>query len=484
MAGDELLREVADLNVSAVGPDGRVFRHGGDEFVAVSRGDAATADALGARLCDLARTTGRFTLSVGVAVASTVDDAALAVADSALYEVKRHGRDAHRIAVQDRRTGDPALPPRQVAGWTVPASLVDEIHEVVFTTDVTGRWTFLNRAWEQLVGVGARESLGDVLEARVHADDVAACRDTMAALLSGAAADVRAQWRWTTAAGSTRWCELWARPMRAPGGELIGAAGTLTDVTVRRAAEHALRTQLGLSTVISSVLERFASLEGGADIDEAIDEALARLGRFAGVDRSYLFRFAPDMSSASNTHEWCAEDIEPQADGLQGIPIALVEDWLPSLRVGRAVHVPRVADLPAHMADLRASLEDQNIRSLVIVPLLTATRLIGFLGFDAVTRERGGPSSRSICCAWSRTRWSASSRATTRPSGWPARHSSIRSPAYPPARRSWRASSRSSTRPTGRRRPWSSPTSTRSRSSTTAWDTTPATTCCEGWSTG
>jgi len=388
VAGDELLREVADLIVATVGVGGRVFRHGGDEFIAVCPGDASTADMLGARLCAVARTTGRFTLSVGVTVASTVDDTTLAVADSALYEVKRGGRDAHRVLVHDRLIGAAVRPPRQEAGWTVPASLVDELHEVVFTTDMTGRWTFLNQAWEELVGVGARESLGDPLEARVHADDVVACRDTMAALLSGNVADVRAQWRWTTAAGGVRWCELSARPLRTPAGEAIGTAGTLTDVTARRAAEQALRTQLGLSTVISSVLERFASLGGGDDIDGAIDEALARLGRFAGVDRSYLFRFAADMSSASNSHEWCAEGIEPQIDGLQDMPIALVEDWLPSLRVGRAVHVPRVADLPVHMADLRASLERQSIQSLVIVPLLTARRLIGFLGFDAVTRER------------------------------------------------------------------------------------------------
>lgn len=383
-----MLREVADLIVAAVGSEGRVFRHGGDEFIAVRPGDDTTAEVLGARLCDVARSTGRFTLSVGITVATTVDDTALAVADSALYEVKRRGRDDHQVVVHDLVVDDPFLPSRQEVGWRVPARLVDEIHEVVFTTDLEGRWTFLNRAWEDLVGVATRDSLGDPLEARVHADDLPACWDTMAALLSGASADVRAQWRWTTATGETRWCELWARPLRTPTGDVIGAAGTLTDVTARRAAEQALRTQLGLSTVISGVLERFASLDGGADIDQAVDDALARLGRFAGVDRSYLFRFAADMSSVTNTHEWCADGIEPQIGGLQEMPVALVEDWLPSLHVGRAVHVPRVADLPGHMADLRASLESQSIRSLVIVPLLMATRLIGFLGFDAVTRER------------------------------------------------------------------------------------------------
>lgn len=68
------------------------------------------------------------------------------------------------------------------------------------------------------------------------------------------------------------------------------------------------------------------------------------------------------------------------------IPIALVEDWMANLRAGRAVYIPRVRDLPDGN-ELRATLEAQDIRSLVLVPLAAGPRLIGFLGFDAVARE-------------------------------------------------------------------------------------------------
>jgi diguanylate cyclase (GGDEF)-like protein/PAS domain S-box-containing protein len=387
VAGDRMLCEVADNLVRAAGPHGRVFRVGGDEFVlVVPARDEAAAASFGASLCDEARESDRFTISVGIAVTQRLDRAAVALADTALYQVKRRGRDGFQIG-RNAEAAEDAPESSQDAVWAVPTSLAEEVHEVVFTTDASGRWTFLNRAWDELVGVASDDSLGRVLFDWVHDDDVEACVAGFEDLWAGETDALRTELRWTTAAGGTRWFELWARPLHTPKGAVIGAAGTLTDVTTRRAAEDALRRQLGFSTVITRVLERFASLERDS-VDDGIDEALEQVGRFAGVDRSYLFRFSGDSTTTSNTHEWCADGVEPQIHNLQDVPVTLFDEWLPSLRNGRAVHIPRVADLPASLAELGENLREQVIQSLVIVPLLAGTRLIGFLGFDAVRAER------------------------------------------------------------------------------------------------
>ena len=49
----------------------------------------------------------------------------------------------------------------------------------------------------------------------------------------------------------------------------------------------------------------------GRTIDAEINDALASIGGFAEVDRSYVFQFSPDGSRFSNTHEWCRPGIEP-----------------------------------------------------------------------------------------------------------------------------------------------------------------------------
>ena len=382
VAGDRLLRDVTGVLTDTVGERGRVFRLGGDEFaVVVPVDDADAAAALGSDLCAAARRSGRFTLSVGVTVTQALDKATIARADEALYEVKRRGRDGFQFGDDS----DPGM--SREALQAVPASLAEEIHEVVFSTDACGRLTFLNRAWEELVGVPVAASLGRPLLDWIDRGDAIAGVAGFRDLWAGRAETLRRQWRWATAPGDTRWFELWARPLRTPAGTVIGAVGTLTDVTARRRAEDALRTQLDLSTIITRVLERFADLDPD-DVDEGIDDALAQLGRFAGVDRSYLFRFSADQTLISNTHEWCATGVSAEIDNLREMPAELVGGWLQRLRRGQAVHVPRVADLPDTQRALRAHLQRQAIQSLVVVPLLAGRQLIGFLGFDSVEDER------------------------------------------------------------------------------------------------
>jgi PAS domain S-box-containing protein len=123
-------------------------------------------------------------------------------------------------------------------------------------------------------------------------------------------------------------------------------------------------------------------------VDAAINETLEGMGRLVGADRSYLFRFSPDVETADNTHEWCAEGIEPQIERLQGVPCSVKPWWMRHCEKGENIIIRRVADLPPEAANERAMLEAQDIQSLAAVPLKHGSRLYGFLGFDAVRCER------------------------------------------------------------------------------------------------
>ena len=50
-------------------------------------------------------------------------------------------------------------------------SVVENIKEVIFYTDVQGRWTFLNPAWEEITGYTIEESLGNQFYDYVHQND-------------------------------------------------------------------------------------------------------------------------------------------------------------------------------------------------------------------------------------------------------------------------------------------------------------------------
>ena len=102
-AGDQLLVDLVRALQAVLRPRDDLYRIGGDEFAAVVEvNHADEAVRIGERLVAAARTTGR-TISVGVAVRTPGESPQSTVrrADSALYAVKRSGRDGVRFAEPD-----------------------------------------------------------------------------------------------------------------------------------------------------------------------------------------------------------------------------------------------------------------------------------------------------------------------------------------------------------------------------------------------
>jgi two-component sensor histidine kinase len=128
---------------------------------------------------------------------------------------------------------------------------------------------------------------------------------------------------------------------------------------------------------------RLISLQQG-NLDREIQHALEAIGRSAGVDRSYLFRFSPDGGRMSNTHEWCAEGIAPAMGRVQDVPVERFGWAVDQLRMAGVLHVPDVTDVPDAARAEREELRRQGVRSLVNVPLVCGGRMLGFIGFDSV----------------------------------------------------------------------------------------------------
>ena len=117
------------------------------------------------------------------------------------------------------------------------------------------------------------------------------------------------------------------------------------------------------------------------EIDDAINQAIARIGAYCNRDRSYVF--VRDGEVGNNTHEWCGPNTEPMIEHLQGLPMALYGGMLDPLFEGRPFQVPDVGAL-APEDPARQLLEMQGIRSVVLVPMRSGPELYGMMGFDGV----------------------------------------------------------------------------------------------------
>jgi len=122
-------------------------------------------------------------------------------------------------------------------------------------------------------------------------------------------------------------------------------------------------------------------------VDKVIQEALGQVGRYFNADRSYVFLFSDDIRFCSNTHEWCAEGVSEQIDGLQNLEVEVFPNWLKSFTEARTVHIPEVADIPSNSVEY-GILAQQSVQSALMVPMNTKDGLFGMFGFDLVRNTK------------------------------------------------------------------------------------------------
>ena len=193
------------------------------------------------------------------------------------------------------------------------------------------------------------------------------------------------EWTFRTAKGMEVVTEV--RLVRLPkaGRSLLRAS--ITDITERKQAEAALKYRSDFEDLITEISTHFINLSPKA-IDGGINDALGRIGAFVAADRGYVFLLHDEGTRGSNTHEWCAEGVPSTMQGLQDLPAEMFPWFMGFLYRGEAVHIPSVAELPPEAAAERSLMESHQTQSVICVPMVSSSVLIGFLGVDSVRRAR------------------------------------------------------------------------------------------------
>ena len=176
-------------------------------------------------------------------------------------------------------------------------------------------------------------------------------------------------------------------PLRNAEGKFKGIVFQTIDITDRVRAQEALKSQLELEWLVANVSTSFLN-SAPDNIDRGINRALETIGVFSGVDRSYVFLFYDNGTKMDNTHEWCADRIEPQIDNLKGLSTDVIPWWMDKFNQFENIHIPCVSALPPEANAEKEILQSQDIQSLVAVPMVYGGSLLGFLGFDSVRVEK------------------------------------------------------------------------------------------------
>ncbi len=130
----------------------------------------------------------------------------------------------------------------------------------------------------------------------------------------------------------------------------------------------------------------FQRLYQAADIESAVQEILALIGRQTNVSRVYIFENSSDNRYCSNTFEWCNEDVSPELDHLQQVSYeADIPGYEENFDEQGIFYCPDISDLPPH---LHAILAPQGVRSLLQCAIRDNGVFRGYVGFDECSQTR------------------------------------------------------------------------------------------------
>lgn len=117
-------------------------------------------------------------------------------------------------------------------------------------------------------------------------------------------------------------------------------------------------------------------------VSQSVNKSLKEMSEFVNADRAYIFRYNFAEKTCSNIYEYCNEGITPQIDNLQDIPFEMMGDWVEINKKGGSIYYPNVQELPD--SEIKEILQEQDIRSLIVIPAMMQNECLGFVGFDFV----------------------------------------------------------------------------------------------------
>lgn len=133
-------------------------------------------------------------------------------------------------------------------------SVMENIQEVIFQTDNTGIWTFLNPAWEKMTGFTVAETLGKSFIEYIHPENRQDTRSKFQAFIQGIEFDYNYETIFLTNGKDVCWFEVLANLIRDENGTIIGLSGILNNITQRKQAEEALKlSQFSIDRAVDAV---------------------------------------------------------------------------------------------------------------------------------------------------------------------------------------------------------------------------------------
>lgn len=153
---------------------------------------------------------------------------------------------------------------------------------------------------------------------------------------------------------------------------------------------HRLETEKKVkykSELLSALTKITNSFIKNKNIFSNCHETLSIIGKAARVDRAYFFLNDAENQIVSQKYEWVSDNIVAFIDdeSMISFPHDNFREYIELLKINKSFHFI-VKNLEDEI--YKQSLIEQDIKSILVIPIFIKNELYGFIGFDDCTNER------------------------------------------------------------------------------------------------
>lgn len=133
--------------------------------------------------------------------------------------------------------------------------------------------------------------------------------------------------------------------------------------------------------IVSEVSFSFVNINQ-SNMGQHINGVLEKVGRFFGVDQSYVCLIKSEDYSAESIYVWGEETGNSAADTLKELCMGGADWWANQLYNERLVSISDINELPNEAVRERTILRKNKVKSIMIISIMEKEELIGFIGLS------------------------------------------------------------------------------------------------------
>lgn len=259
--------------------------------------------------------------------------------------------------------------------------LFENANDIVYTIDLAGNFTSLNRTGERLTGYSKAEALQLNLAQVVAPDHLDMVRASLAKKIDASKPANVYEADIITKSGHRLSLELSSR-LIIRGGKPVGVQGLARDITERKQSETALAWQAERAALINRISQ---AVRRTLDVTDVFNTAVRELGVYLKVDRCSLFMKDEKAARVTNAAEYHVSDVKPAGSNfdlpqVQGLNAAMEKHGV--MAFDDVENDLRIRDLYNNI------LKEMGVKSIMYVGVSVGEELLGAFALSTTKQLR------------------------------------------------------------------------------------------------